>query len=694
MVNSVGIDFGSSKFIVVADSGDAVLNDIGSISEPTLLTFHERTRLIGDEAAPHTSSENTIERLNELLGSSLDDISGKDFMQHSKMRLNSHTNGVVYASVCHCGVEEEFAVPSLFAVLLHRIVQRVHCCYSKDTNIALCLRPEPSVQRAVEDACGVAGIQADRVSLHDPEDCLLAAYQRKLSALRHAELAPLDGRRVLLVEMGHHQCSVIVAQVALEDGSIIVTKVVSERNAKLGAYQFDLALYSHFVTLCASRYNTEVLTRTKQSARILSACERIRKLLSQLPEASVTVENLTDSGDVTFSLRREDFAAICAPQLDAFAALLKSVLGASIEVAAIEVCGGGARMQVVQQAIQEVIGGGLSLGAKLDDGSFALGAAVLRNRASTSPPLSCGDNAKTDCAVGMSEEEVSAAAVREAQLRGIDAEVKLVHAERNAMESFILELRAAPRQKHGDKIDSDALNAALDEFETWLWESALHADLATLKQKGDALRRGVEEICREYRGAIEAEKRAKEEALDREAAQAAAERAAEGCEEDDHDTRKLKKADRMRLVMKNKEEGNDLFKGGNFRPAAARYHKALTHSTKFFDLSPDDSKEVQLVQVSLYLNLAQCYLKLENWEQAIRYASDVLKIDANNSKALFRRAAAYEAKKELEKAMADLKRSDELSGGDALIKKATERVKRQIQKEKEKEKKMWGKAFA
>lgn len=36
----------------------------------------------------------------------------------------------------------------------------------------------------------------------------------------------------------------------------------------------------------------------------------------------------------------------------------------------------------------------------------------------------------------------------------------------------------------------------------------------------------------------------------------------------------------MRLVVKNKEEGNELFKGGNLRPAAARYHKALTHSSK------------------------------------------------------------------------------------------------------------------
>lgn len=239
----------------------------------------------------------------------------------------------------------------------------------------------------------------------------------------------------------------------LQDGTPVVTKVSSQRNDNLGAYQFDLALYSHFASLCESRHNTQISPCTKRAARLMSGCERIRKLLSQLPDASVTVENLTDNGDVVFSLRRDEFAAICGLQLDAFVALLRSVLIDSQDIAAIEVCGGGVRMQVVQQAIHEIIGGGLTLGAKLDDGSCALGAALLRNHigASTSlppPPQSCED--KTSKAVtGMSEEEVSTAAARELQLRGVDAEVTLLHAERNAMESFILELRAAPRQKHG-----------------------------------------------------------------------------------------------------------------------------------------------------------------------------------------------------------------------------------------------------
>jgi Tfp pilus assembly protein PilF len=91
------------------------------------------------------------------------------------------------------------------------------------------------------------------------------------------------------------------------------------------------------------------------------------------------------------------------------------------------------------------------------------------------------------------------------------------------------------------------------------------------------------------------------------------------------------------MVMKNKEEATELFKDRNFRPAAARYHKALTHSTKFFDLSPEDEKEVKAVKLSLYLNLALCYMKMDNWHQVQVNSEEALAIDPQNAKALFRR---------------------------------------------------------
>jgi heat shock protein 4 len=122
--------------------------------------------------------------------------------------------------------------------------------------------------------------------------------------------------------------------------------------------------------------------------RLLTGCERIRKLLSQLNESQITVENLTDSGDVSFTLKREEFATLSAELIERFKALIDSVLTtAGVEkstVVAVEVLGGGVRMPIVQQVITGYFGDSIPLGAKFDDASIALGAALLFNAASVS----------------------------------------------------------------------------------------------------------------------------------------------------------------------------------------------------------------------------------------------------------------------------------------------------------------------
>ena len=187
-----------------------------------------------------------------------------------------------------------------------------------------------------------------------------------------------------------------------------------------------------------------------------------------------------------------------------------------------------------------------------------------------------------------------------------------------------------------------------------------------------------------------------EAALEAAAAAAAAERAANG-EDEDHDTRKLKYPDRLRMVMKNKEEGTELFQGHNWRPAAARYNKALTHAAKFVDLSPDQKEEVNAVKLSLHLNIAQCWLKITDADnhltQAIRSCDEALEIDEASVKALYRRAFAKEAKGDYDGAKADLKKAAELAPDDTAVPKLMTRVEAQIARQKAKEKKMYGKMF-
>jgi len=591
-----------------------------------------------------------------------------------------------------------------------------------------------SMKKAILQACEISGIDTTNVSIKDSSESLVKTYGRKILGVREVERAGIEGKKSILIEMGHTQTTIVIVEVESSGPKILAVS----SDLRLGALHFDMQLFDHFASICLKKSNTTVTPGSKRGARLLSSCERLRKLLSQLPEAQVTVENLTDSGDVSFSLRRDELSSLCAELLQRFRSLLldtlvKAGLEASM-ISNVEVLGGGLRMQVVQAVITSVFGEGIPLGAKLDDVSIALGGALL---ALQTPPVPAADvavdaAAATDSAtagpenadpkpmdveggavtepgpeseeeqgtptpaeevLALAEKEVASARERELAMRAQDEEVRALQGARNSMEAYILEMRGATKRKHGQLIDSAALNTVLDSHENWLWDCSEEASLSELTGKNNQLREEVQQACASFFKAVEEERLSVEMALESEAKKAEAERAAEG-EDEDHDNRKLKKADRMRLVVKNKEEGNELFHGKNFRPAAARYHKALGHCAKFFDLTADDEKELKQLKLSLHLNLAQCYLNLENWDQAMRNCDDALGIDENNAKALFRRSAVWEAKKEYEMALTDLKSAEKLAADDKMISKAIDRIRKQIQKEKDKAKKTWGGAFA
>ena len=283
-----------------------------------------------------------------------------------------------------------------------------------------------------------------------------------------------------------------------------------------------------------------------------------------------------------------------------------------------------------------------------------------------------------------------------------DAAAAARGAVRNELEGFVLETRGLPqRRKHGSLVDASALNPLLDAAEEWLYsEEAEEASVEVLTSKFDELKTAVDGVTAKYREAVAAEKEAEEKALEAASAAAAAERAANG-DDEDHDQRKLKFPDRMRLVVKNKEEGTELFKGAvdntQYRSACARYNKALTHAVKFHDISPQQKEEVDGIKLSLHLNIAMCWLKItdaaNNLEQAIRACDEALGLDEKSVKALYRRATAREQKGMYDEAKADLKKVLELDPEDKSAPKLMTRVEAQIKRQKDKEKKVYGRMF-
>ena len=99
------------------------------------------------------------------------------------------------------------------------------------------------------------------------------------------------------------------------------------------------------------------------------------------------------------------------------------------------------------------------------------------------------------------------------------------------------------------------------------------------------------------------------------------------------------------------------------------------------------------VKLSLYLNLALAYIKLEKLDNAMQSCDDALKLDSKNTKALYRRASVFYQKRKFDDAMRDLVMAEKESPGNKDVKKLRGLVDQQLIKQKNKEKAMAQKMF-
>ncbi len=106
-----------------------------------------------------------------------------------------------------------------------------------------------------------------------------------------------------------------------------------------------------------------------------------------------------------------------------------------------------------------------------------------------------------------------------------------------------------------------------------------------------------------------------------------------------------------------KEEGNKLFKDGEYSGAIRKYKQGIlrtrglvtrTSAMAMFAVSRGvapltEGEEFELVRLtqSLHANLSACYLKKSEWDKAVRYAAVVLDSDPGNVKSMLRLGQAY-----------------------------------------------------
>merc|ERR550537_725514 len=98
-------------------------------------------------------------------------------------------------------------------------------------------------------------------------------------------------------------------------------------------------------------------------------------------------------------------------------------------------------------------------------------------------------------------------------------------------------------------------------------------------------------------------------------------------------------------------------------------------------------EQVNKTKVSVFSNLMLVHTKLGDHDAAMRTCNDVLDLDSDNVKALFRRGVLYGKQKEFAAALVDLKKAIKLDNGNKPARKEFARIKAIVQKRKQADKK-------
>lgn len=150
--------------------------------------------------------------------------------------------------------------------------------------------------------------------------------------------------------------------------------------------------------------------------------------------------------------------------------------------------------------------------------------------------------------------------------------------------------------------------------------------------------------------------------------------------------------------------GNGYFKKGDYENAARKYLKAIRYLNfkPAFDEEDPENLRVKYagVKIPCFLNRAMCDLKMGDYSDCLKVTTMVLEYDAKYlkktdiTKAHFRRGMAKAGSKDLEGAIEDFEKANQLDPEDGGIKKELANTKAKLVAKKQKEKSAYAKLFS
>ncbi|TNN80023.1 Peptidyl-prolyl cis-trans isomerase FKBP4 [Liparis tanakae] len=142
-----------------------------------------------------------------------------------------------------------------------------------------------------------------------------------------------------------------------------------------------------------------------------------------------------------------------------------------------------------------------------------------------------------------------------------------------------------------------------------------------------------------------------------------------------------------------KDKGTQYFKEGKYKQASVQYKRIVSWLEHESGLSEEDEKNAKALRLAAHLNLAMCFLKLQEPNTVLENCNKALELQDSNEKALFRRGEALFGMKEFNRARDDFQQVVQLYPANKAAKGQVSLCQKRIKEQHEKDKRIYANMF-
>jgi molecular chaperone DnaK (HSP70) len=351
---AVGLDIGSHSCVIAAykqQNIEIMLNELTNRSTPSTVGFGPVQRFIGETGRSQLSFNflNSVSSPSRFLGLPHDYIQASGDLKWLTSPVRCLDSPSLGFEVSYLDQAQVFSPQSLTAMLVGHLQDTVLRQGLEVSHVVIAVPAyytDPE-RRAMLDAAQIAGVPCIGLINDTTAAALSYGYNR-------SEITDHNPKTVAFVDMGHSKLSVAVARLSTNKLQILGKAFARD----LGSRDFDWLFARSVAATFEQKHGVDPLKNVKSRLRLLTAVERLRKVLSAGSDGTLHIECLAEDIDLELTVTRADFLGVCADLLNQVREICGQalVLSGSGQVSDVELLGGASRIPAVQAVVAEVFG--------------------------------------------------------------------------------------------------------------------------------------------------------------------------------------------------------------------------------------------------------------------------------------------------------------------------------------------------